>query len=130
MHQNLEPIFLVDSVYPDDNYPKEIEIEFSLSVIPDDLNYFRELNFGSTSSSATVQASTIVTKEVVIKLVSTVAHTDLTFTANKAVVATDFPDSDPSGGAVEVTVVGKVVANATASLPALIAVLNNTNGVY
>jgi hypothetical protein len=102
---NVEAVFGSADVLPVDVFPGLQTVEFSLTVIPSDMTTWRKRLTGSAAGTSLV--STVYTGAVTIKHVLD-ANTDITFTANNAAFATDFPEADPAGGPAEITIEGKV----------------------
>jgi hypothetical protein len=93
--------------YPVDVFYKKVTISGSLNVVVDNLNLWREHVTGS--SSGTTPSARPYVGSLELEWVSG-AHS-LTFTSNNVTFATEFPDTDPDGGPVELTVAFEVTAD-------------------
>lgn len=122
---SVEPVFGSAAVQPVDVFPASHQVDVSLSVIPDDYLLWRKRLTGTTGGStaqAIVQYGTAQTKFILD------ANTDLDITLNRLKFATDSPDSDPSGGPVEVALEGSLAAPTSGN--AYTALLRNNVASY
>lgn len=102
----IEPIFGSASPTPEDVFPALQTVTFSLVVVPTSTSAFRTVLTGADDGTAISAAPYEGSAEAKFILDT---DTDLTFNALNARIATDFPESDPAGGAAEVTLEGSIV---------------------
>lgn len=122
---NLDVIRDATKVIPDDVFPGGAGVAVSLTVVPDDLLTFRKVITGATNGT-TVSGSPL-SGTCSLKWVKDAQH-DLTITVNKFYYATDYPEVDPDGGPVEITIEG--VAAVAAAGAAYSAVLRSAQATF
>lgn len=101
----LEGIMLSGSISPSDIFPGRQEIECSFEIVPENLNDWRTIATGS-SSGETASATPVYGS---FEIAFTNGTDTLTLTATKVAFVCDFPDADPAGGAVSLSLEGLVV---------------------
>lgn len=102
---NLDPIMLSSSIVPDDVFPGRMEVSCSFDIVPDDLALWRTIVTGS--DAGTTVASGPVYGSFSIQF--TDGTNTLTLAATKVAFTCDFPDADPAGGAVTLSLAGIAV---------------------
>lgn len=107
----LESIMLSGSISPSDVFPGRQEIECSFEIVPDDLAAWQTIVTGSSNGSTASATPVYGSFEIEFTNGSDV----LTLTATKVAFVTDFPDADPAGGAVTLSLEGLVVKPASGS---------------
>lgn len=120
---SLESIMLAGSISPSDISEGRQEIECSFDIVPDDLAMWRTIATGTSSGTSAAVDPVYGSFEIAF----TNGTDTLTLTASKVAFTCDFPDADPAGGAVSITLEGLVVKPAGA---ALTAVLVNGTSTY
>lgn len=125
INNNLETIMISGSISPDDVFVGRQEVEVSFDIIPDDLAMWRTIVTGT--STGTTAAATPVYGSFSIAFTNgsdtvTLAGTRVAFTA-------DFPDVDPAGGPVTISLAGLAVQPANGGTP-VTATLVNTQASY
>lgn len=118
---NLEPIILSGSVVPADIFEGRQDLECSFDLVVDDLNYWRSVLTGSTSGTTAAAAPSYGSFSVAF----TSGANTLTLAATKVAFTTDFPDADPAGGPVQITLAGVIVRPNSGS-PLTITAVNTT----
>ena len=106
---NLETIMLSGAITPDDVYPGRQDVDVSFDIVVDNLNDWRTIltgaAAGSNASALPIYGSfeiTFINGADSLKLEST-----------KCAFTADFPDANPGGGPVALSLAGLVVQNAT-----------------
>ncbi len=125
INNNLVPIPLSKSLYPDDLYPGQQEIECEINTMPDDLTLWRKAITG-TGAGASVSA-TPVFGGFDLKC-SIDANTYLQLVATKTAFTPDYPEADPGGGPIELVLPGRVKQPTVGD--ALTVTLKNTVASY
>lgn len=122
---NVETIMLSGAIAPSDVFPGRQEIECSFDIVPDDLTDWRAIvtgtTTGTTASAAPVYGS--------FNLVFNNGTDTLTLNASRVAFTTDFPEADPAGGSITLSLEGLVV-KPTSATAALTATLINTQASY
>lgn len=109
----LESIMLSGSISPSDIFPGRQEIECSFEIVPENLNDWRTIATG-TSNGETASATPVYGS---FEIAFTNGTDTLTLIATKVAFTCDFPDADPAGGAVSLSLEGLVVKpSATSAL--------------
>ena len=121
----LEPIVPSNSVTPEDVFEARAGIEVSLKVKPENLTTWRKIVTGSTSGS-TVSAN-VLYGALALGFTGP-SSTTLDFAAPKVAYSTSMPDADPSGGAAELSITGRIVIPSSGS--PLTATLSNATATY
>lgn len=102
---NLVPIPLSKSVFPDDVFPAEQVLECSFTTMPNDTTEWRrwltDADAGTSPSAQPVFGSFDV--KFVID-----ANTDLQIVSTRVAYTGDYPEADPAGGPAELTLAGRV----------------------
>lgn len=118
---NLEAIQLSGSISPSDVFEGRQDIECSFDLVVENLNDWRTIVTG-TSSGSTASAAPIYGS---FEITFTNGTDSLVLAATKVAFTTDFPDADPAGGPVTLSLAGIVVRPSTGS-PMTV---TTTNGV-
>jgi hypothetical protein len=121
---NADSVMVSGTIYPDDIIVGRQEVECSFEVTPDDLNLWRTIvtgTSGGSSVSSSVLYGTFSCQFVNGTNTLTLASTRVAFTC-------DFPDADPAGGTITLTLAGLAVSNAGAT--PLTATLVNSQASY
>jgi len=105
---NLETIMLSGSIAPDDVFPGRQEIEVSFDIVVENMNDWREILTG-TSGGSTASTDPIYGS---FEVAFTSGATSLTLAATRCAFTTDFPEANPGGGPVTLTLAGLVVQTA------------------
>lgn len=107
---SLEAVQLATSVLPDDIIEGAVACTVSLTIVPDDLDLFREVVTGSPSGTSV--SADVLYGALDIDLAGANGSTaSLDFDATKAAFSVAFPDSDPNGGPAELALEAVVVQN-------------------
>lgn len=122
---NLEPIFLSSAINPDDIAEGEQTVEGTLTIKPNDLDEWQRILTG-TAGGTTLRTSTLYGSFSILQQID--ASNRLTMTANRVEFLTDFPESDPGGGAAELTLAFRVVRPTDGSAAFTAAVINDLTG--
>lgn len=122
---NLETVFVSGAITPDDVFVGRQEVEVSFDVVPDDLLLWRTIVTGTSSGSAVSAAPLYGTYSVQF---ASGADT-LTITSPRVAFTCDFPDVDPNGGALTLSLAGLAVMPAAGGTP-ITATLVNTQATY
>ncbi|MGH2692322.1 MAG: phage tail tube protein [Actinomycetota bacterium] len=93
---NLEGLYLANSVLPDDLIPASQVMEGSITLKPDDFTDWSKIVTGTGAGTAIQSAVQYGSVNLVLTID---ANTDLTLNALRVAFMADFPDSDPGGGA-------------------------------
>jgi hypothetical protein len=125
INNNLESIMISGSIAPDDVFPGRQEIEVSFDIIPDDLNLWRTIITGTSSGTTAASAVTYGTFSVAF----TNGADSLTIAATRVAFTADFPDADPAGGVVTLSLEGLAVQPLAGGTP-ITATLINTAVSY
>ena len=104
----LETIMLSGSISPDDVFPGRHEAEVSFDVIVENLDEWRTLVTG-TSSGSSAQASPVYGS---FEITFTSGTNSLRLAASKCAFTTEFPEANPGGGPVSLTLAGLVTQTA------------------
>ncbi|HXF72682.1 MAG TPA: phage tail tube protein [Actinomycetota bacterium] len=105
INNNLIGIPLSKSQYPDDVYEGEQVLEVSLTLLPDDLAEWRKAVTGSGSGTSPSNTPVFGSFDLLFSLA---ANKQLQLVASKVAFFPEFPEGDPAGGPVELTVPGRV----------------------
>lgn len=108
---NLEAVMLSGSISPSDIFEGRQDIECSFDVVVDDLNYWRSIVTGSNGGT-TAQATPAFGS---FEITFTSGATSIVLAATKVAFVTDFPDADPAGGPVTLSLTGLAVRPASGS---------------
>lgn len=124
INNNLEAIMLSGSISPADIFEGRQDLECSFDVVVDDLNYWRSIvtgaNNGTTASAAPAYGSFEITFTNGANTV-VIASTRVAFTC-------DFPDADPAGGPVTLSLAG-IITRPSSGSPLSI-VTTNSQATY
>jgi hypothetical protein len=113
------------SITPDDVTVGRQEVECSFDVTPDDLNLWRTIVTGT--SAATTAGSSVLYGTFSCQFSN---GTDtLTIAASRVAFTCDFPDADPAGGTLTLTLAGLAVSDSAGTTP-LTVTLVNTQASY
>lgn len=119
---NAETIMVSGNIVPDDVVVGRQEVEVTFEITPDNLNIWRTIVTGSSagsSASGSVAYGNFSCQFVNGTNTLTIAGTRVAFTC-------DFPDADPAGGTVTLSLAGLGVGNAGGS-PLTVTVVNDTS---
>ena len=118
INNNLQPVFLSNSILPDDIIEGNQVIEGVITVKPISLDGWQNLLTG-TAGGTTPRTTPLFGK---FQLTITNGAESIVMTANRVEFMTDFPSSDPSGGAAELDLAYRVVrpTDATAAFTAVV----------
>lgn len=119
---NAEPIMVSGTITPDDVVVGRQEIEVSFEITPDNLNLWRTIVTGS--SAGTTASGSVVYGNFSCEFVN--GANTLTIAGDRVAFTCDFPDADPAGGTVTLTLAGLGVGNAGGS-PLTVTVVNTTS---
>lgn len=117
---NLEPIMLSGAITPNDIFEGRQDLECTFDLVIDDLNYWRSVLTGSTGGTTATAAPAYGSFSIAF----TSGTNSLTLAATKVAFTTDFPDADPAGGPVQVTLAGVIVRPSSGS-PLTITAVNS-----
>ena len=120
----LETIMLSGSISPDDVFPGRQEAEVSFDIVVGNLNDWRTILTGTSSGSTAEDEPVYGSFEVTF----TNGSNSLKLEAAKCAFTTEFPEANPSGGPVTLTLAGLVVQAANGV--GLKATLVNTVATY
>lgn len=118
---NLEAIMLSGSVSPSDVFEGRQDVECSFDLVIDNLDEWRTIITG-TAGGTSVSATPIFGS---FEVVFTSGTASLKLAATQVAFITDFPDADPAGGPVVLSLSGVVVRPASGS-PLTITAINGT----
>lgn len=107
INNHMQPIDLSRSIEPDDNWPGLMEITVTLKLIPTDMNLWQQIITGTGSATA-VSAAPIYGSFLTTFTIAAASRV-LTLTATRVAFVGEYPEADPAGGPVELTLVGTVV---------------------
>lgn len=102
---SLEGIPLSGSILPDDIFNAQREITCSFDISPENLDDWRTIVTGTSSGSGVT--ATVPYGSFSMQFVN--GTDSLTLAATRVAFTCDFPDADPSGGAVSITLAGVVL---------------------
>lgn len=105
---NVETIMLSGSISPDDVFPGRHEIEVSFDIVVANLDDWRTIMNGSASATAAEDEPVYGSFEIAF----TSGTNTLTLAATRVAFTTEFPEADPAGGPVSLTLAGLVVQTA------------------
>lgn len=125
---NLETILLSGSVVPDDVHVGRQEYEVSLTVVPENMNLWRETVTGSAAGTAVDECPVFGSFSVTFVDPCDPAAVSLTFEGLKVAFLADFPEASPDGAPVELELTGLPILPATGA--ALTATLQNSVASY
>jgi len=117
---NVEAILVSGTITPDDVFEGRQEVECSLDVNPDDLLLWRTIFAGT--AAGTTAGQTVVYGTFSCQF--TDGTNTLTLAGTRVAFTCDFPDADPSGGNVTLTLAGMAVSDGTTS-PVTAALVNS-----
>jgi hypothetical protein len=101
----LEAIMASGSVAPNDMFNAQREVTCSFDIVPDNLEDWRTIVTGSASGSGITASPVLGSFEIEF----TEGTNVLTLAATRVSFVTDFPDADPAGGPVTLTLAGIVL---------------------
>jgi hypothetical protein len=118
INNNLQPVFLSNAILPDDIVEGEQVIEGTITVKPTNLDGWQNILTG-TAGGTTPRTAPLFGK---FQLTITNGSESIVMTANRVEFLTDFPSSDPAGGAGELALAYRVVrpTDATAAFTAVV----------
>lgn len=120
---HLDQIVLSAAVTPNEVFPGQRDITYSLKIVPQDMALFREVVFGaSTAGALSGVATSPYYGAVDLKWLSGANSVEITSPHCKFAVA--FPDSNPAGGPAEVTLEA-VVTQPTSGADTTATVINS-----
>lgn len=108
---NAEQIMVAGNIEPDDIAVGRQEIEVSFEVTPNDLNLWRTIVTGS--SAGTAASGSVLYGAFSCQFVN--GSDTLTLAGTRVAFTTDFPDADPAGGTITLTLAGLAVSDGTTS---------------
>lgn len=103
---NLDPVMLSKSVLPDDLVPALQTIEGSITIVPNDFAEWRSILTGTPSGTAIAPAPVYGSFSLLNQIDS---NNQLTLAATRVGFLTDFPESEPSGGQMEMELAFQVI---------------------
>lgn len=106
LENNLEPILLAADVNPDEVFYADYTGKVTLVIVPENLNDWRKALTG-TAGGTSISSSPLYAA-VDLKWVLD-ANTDLRFQADRVASMIPFPEADPAGGPVELTIEGPIL---------------------
>jgi hypothetical protein len=121
---NADSVMVSGTIYPDDIVVGRQEVECSFEVTPDDLNLWRTIVTG-TSAGTSVSSSVLYGT---FSMAFTNGTNSLTLASTRVAFTCDFPDVDPAGGTITLTLAGLAVGSAGGS--PLTATLVNSQASY
>lgn len=124
-NRRMVPQPIANSVVPNDVVPGDLAVDWQMRVQPNDLNYWREMVYGS--AGGTTVATAPYFGAVTMKFIQD-ANTDLNITAPRVKYATEFPEANPQGGPAEAAVDGMTAAPTSGA--AVTATLRNAVASY
>lgn len=122
VNNNLSEIMLSGTITPADVMVGRTEVECSFDLIPDVMDDWRTIVTG-TSGGTTASASPIYGS---FSCAFTDGTNTLTLAASRVAFTCEFPSSDPSGGAVTITLAGLCVQPAAGGTPITATLVNST----
>lgn len=111
INNNLEAIMLSGSISPSDVFEGRQDIECSFDLVVENLNEWRTIVTGSAGGSTASAAPVYGSFEITF----TNGASSLKLEATKVAFTTDFPDADPAGGPVTLSLAGIVVRPSSGS---------------
>lgn len=117
---NADSVMVSGTIYPDDIIVGRQEVEVSFDITPDDLTLWKTIVTGTSSGSSV--SSSVMYGNFSMQFVN--GTNTLTLAATRVAFTCDFPDADPSGGTITLTLAGLVVSNAGAS-PLTVTLVNS-----
>lgn len=121
---NAEAIRPSGSIVPTEIYPGQQTYEYTLTLVPTDFSDWKKQWSGSGSGTAVSEGPVYGSAEITFA-----SGTDtLKFESLKTAFTSTYPESDPSGGPVEIELVGHAVLPSSGS--AMTATLTNTTTAY
>lgn len=130
---NMEAILVSGAITPDDFMPAEFSVECSLDITPNNLNEWRTFATGSTSGATLASTPPIGAFNIVFDNKATNGGTTsstLTLAHSKVAFATDFPDADPSGGPVTISLAGVTYSVSNSSTGLTATLTNSQSAAY
>lgn len=123
--RNIDPVILAAAITPDDVVPGQIEVAWSLTLRPDNLDEWKKIVTG-TAGGTTVAGSPSFGSA---KLKFTIdANTDLEVQSTRVMFSAELPDANPDGGAAELVLEGTALKPSAAGV--ITAVLKNATASY
>lgn len=101
----LSAVVLSGDITPDDMFNSQREVTCSFDIIPDNLNDWRTIVTGTSSGSSISQTALYGSFEIAF----TEGTNSLTLAATRVAFLCEFPDADPAGGPVTLTLAGTVL---------------------
>lgn len=120
INNSLESIMISGSISPDDVFVGRQEVEVSFDIIPDDLALWRTIVTG-TSTGTSASATPVYGS---FSIAFTNGTDSLTLAATRVAFTADFPDVDPAGGPVTISLAGLAVQPAAGGTPITATVVN------
>lgn len=117
INNNLVPVPLSASVTPDDVFEAEAMLEIELRVIPPATTFWRTIVTGA--DAGTTATGSVVYGSAEINYIID-ASNDLKLTAPRVAWQAEYPDVDPAGGPVELTLTGRIHKPAGAAFTAVL----------
>ncbi len=111
LRNNVSRVPLSDSVLAADVFENGLEVEVSLTVVPDDLAEWRKAVTGSASGTSASSAPVYGSVELTFQIAS---NKSLKLTLPRVAFAPSFPEGDPGGGPVELEMSGSALRTASA----------------
>lgn len=108
---NVDAMIYSGTITPADVFEGRQDLECSFDLVVDDLNYWRSILTGSTGGTTASAAPAYGSFSVGF----TSGTNSLTLAATKVAFVTDFPDADPAGGPVKITLSGVIVRPSSGS---------------
>lgn len=118
----LEAIRLSGSIVPEDVFPGRHEFGVTLTTRPTNLDDWRTVLTGSAAGTDPSEVTVYGSFEITFTLAG---GEQLVITADRVAFTAEFPEAQPSGGAVELELTGMVVQPATGADPAITFELTN-----
>lgn len=122
---SLESIMLSGSISPSDIFAGRHEVEVSFDIVPDDLALWKTIATGSSAGSSASAAPVYGNFSIQF----TDGTNTLTLASTRVAFTCDFPDADPAGGPVTITLEGLAVQPAAGGTP-ITATLVNAQASY
>ena len=122
---NAAPVPTSTSISPVEIFPGQQQYEVNLTVYPEDFTLWRSIWSGSDAGTAVSESTVYGSFEITFAIGSAT----LEFEALRCAFETNFPEADPSGGPVELSLVGRPVLPASGNA-AVTAVLSNAIASY
>ena len=128
INNGLDSIMLSGSVVPDETFPNAMDLEVSLTVVPDNLNDFRTILTGTSGGTVVQETPVYGSCELTFKE-GNAGTGSLKVECLRLPFLTDFPEGNASGGPVEMELTGTPIMQTGGGVP-ISCVLTNGQTTY